>query len=88
MWRQVGEVYLSGSADITDDTEADDDQLDELHASLTAELASADLRTPVLLEMGLTAHLLERLGDSAVEVAHQIESLSPPRPDYSTPTTS
>jgi len=85
MWRQVGEAYLSGSADIADDTEADDDQLDELHASLTAELASADLRRPVLLEMGLVARLLERLGDGAVEVARQIESLSPPRPDYSTP---
>ncbi|MBV8290379.1 MAG: phosphate uptake regulator PhoU, partial [Mycobacterium sp.] len=84
MWREVGEVYLSGSADIADDTEAVDDQLDELHASLSAELASADLRKPVLLEMGLVARLLERLGDSAVEVARQIELLSPPRPDYST----
>jgi phosphate transport system protein len=82
MWRQVGEVYLSGSADIADDTEADDDRLDELHASLSAELAAADLRRPVLLDMGLVARLLERLGDSAVEVAHQIELLSPPRPDY------
>jgi phosphate transport system protein len=85
MWQQVGEVYLSGSAEIADDTEAVDDQLDELHASLSAELASADLRKPVLLEMGLVARFLERLGDSAVEVARQIESLSPPRPDYSTP---
>ena len=29
MWRHVGEVYLSGSADIADDTETDDDHLDE-----------------------------------------------------------
>jgi phosphate transport system protein len=86
MWRQVGAVYLSGSADIADDTEADDDQLDELHASLSAELAAADLRRPVLLEMGLIARFLERLGDSAVEVARQIESLSPPRPETSAPT--
>lgn len=86
MWRQVGEAYLSGSDDIADHTEADDDRLDELHASLTAELASAHLRTPVLLEMGLVARLLERLGDGAVEVARNIETLSPPRPDYSTPT--
>ncbi|MBV9320964.1 MAG: hypothetical protein JO106_13825, partial [Mycobacterium sp.] len=60
MWRQVGAVYLSGSAEIADDTEADDDDLDELHASLSAELASANLRAPVLLEMGLIARLLER----------------------------
>ena len=79
MWRQVGAVYLSGSAEIADATEADDDELDELHASLSAELASANLRAPVLLEMGLTARLLERLGDHAVEIARQIEGLSPPR---------
>jgi phosphate transport system protein len=82
MWRRVGEVYISGSADIADDTEADDDELDDLYASLSAELASANLRTPVLMEMGLIARFLERLGDHAVETARQIEALSPP-PDRS-----
>lgn len=81
MWRRVGDVYLTGSVEIADDTETDDDELDELHASLSAELASANLRRPVLLEMGLIARLLERLGDHAVEIARQIEELSPPRPD-------
>jgi phosphate transport system protein len=81
MWRRVAEVYLSGSTEIADDTEAEDDQLDDLYASLTAELASADLRRPVLLEMGLIARFIERLGDHAVEVARQIESLSPPPQD-------
>jgi phosphate transport system protein len=79
MWREVGAVYLSGSTDIGDHTEADDDEIDELHASLTAELASADLRAPIVLEMALIARFLERLGDHAVEIARQIEALSPPR---------
>jgi phosphate transport system protein len=78
MWRQVSAVYLVGSVDIADDTEADDDELDELHASLSAELVSAGLRPPVLLEMGLVARFLERLGDHAVEVARAVESLTPP----------
>lgn len=77
MWQQLGAVYLSGSVEIADDTEEDDDELDELHASLSAELASADIRRPVLLEMGLIARVLERLGDHAVEIARQIEALSP-----------
>jgi phosphate transport system protein len=77
MWQQLGAVYLSGSAEIADDTEEDDDELDELHSSLSAELASADVRKPVLLEMGLIARLLERLGNHAVEIARQIEALSP-----------
>ena len=52
---------LISEIDIADDTEAVDDQPDELHASLSGELASADLRRPVLLEMGLVARLLERI---------------------------
>jgi len=79
MWQRVGAVYLSGSGEIADHTEADDDELDTLYASLTAELASADLRGPVLMEMGLVARLLERLGDNAVETARKIELLNPPR---------
>jgi phosphate transport system protein len=78
MWHQVTQVYLMGSSEIADNTEDDDDALDELHASLSAELAAADLRSPVLLEMGLIARLLERLGDYAVEVARQIEALERP----------
>ena len=81
MWRHVGEVYLSGSPEIADHTEAHDDELDELHASLSAELASADLRSPVVLDMGLVARTLERLGDHAVEIARQVEALSPPPRD-------
>src|SRR5271157_5496859 len=78
MWHEVTQVYIMGSSEIADDTEDDDDELDELHASLSAELAAADLRSPVLLEMGLIARLLERLGDHAVEVARQIEALERP----------
>ena len=78
MWQQVTQVYLVGSSEIADDIEDDDDALDELHACLSAELAAADLRSPVLLEMGLIARLLERLGDHAVEVARQIEALERP----------
>lgn len=78
MWHEVGAVYSSGSGHIADDTEADDDQLDELYASLCIELATAGLRPPVLLEMGLVARFLERLGDHAVEIARRVESLGLP----------
>ncbi len=38
----------------------------------------SSVRFAVLLEMGLIARLLERLGDHAVEVARQIEALERP----------
>lgn len=84
MWRQVSAVYSNGCGHIAEDTEARDQQLDELYASLCIELATANLRSPVLLEMGLVARFLERLGDHAVEIARQIESLSPPVQEDST----
>jgi phosphate uptake regulator len=57
-------------------SESDDDEIDELHASLMAELASRALRAPVLVEMALVARFSERLGDHAVEVGRWIASFT------------
>lgn len=73
MWGLVGTVYLSGSAEIADDIKAADSEVHELHARLLAELASTDLRRPVLLEMGMIARLLERVGDHAVATTRHID---------------
>lgn len=80
MWHRVAAAYASQEPGLADEIEAADDDLDELHASLSAELVTADLRPPVLLEMGLVARFLERLGDHAVNVAHWVESFERPRP--------
>jgi phosphate uptake regulator len=77
MWRDVNAVYLTGSVDIADDTEDDDHDLDELFARLNAELVSADLRPPVILEMGSVGRSVERLGDHAVEVARHVALFTP-----------
>ena len=79
MWHQVAAAYASQEPGLAADIEAADDDLDELHASLSAELVSAELRAPVLLEMGLVARFLERLGDHAVNVAQWVETFDRPR---------
>jgi phosphate transport system protein len=81
MWRQASEAYRERAPDVLDRLEAEDEEIDELHASLTAELTSGVLRAPVLIEMALVARFLERLGDHAVEVGRWVESFSsaPPR---------
>mgnify|MGYP001466791508 CR=1 FL=1 len=80
MWHRVAAAYANQESGLADEIEAADDQLDELHASLSAELVTAELRPPVLLEMGLVARFLERLGDHAVNVAHWVENAErPPR---------
>ena len=74
MWRQAADAYRDRSAEVVDRLEAEDEEIDELYTSLSAELASGVLRAPVLLEMALVARFLQRLGDHAVEVGHWIES--------------
>jgi phosphate transport system protein len=80
MWRQAENAYRDRAAEVLDRLEAEDEEIDELHASLSAELASGVLRPPVLVEMALIARFLERLGDHAVEVGRWVESFSSTKP--------
>ena len=45
--------------------DAGDDEMDELYASLMAELGSGRMTLPVTMEMTLIARFYERLGDHA-----------------------
>ncbi|MGH9126126.1 MAG: phosphate signaling complex PhoU family protein [Acidimicrobiales bacterium] len=49
-----------------------DDDLDDLHVTLTSELAAVALPVPVAIEMGLVARFFERLGDHAVNVSRRV----------------
>ena len=72
MWRQAAErsrLYQASAAFALDER---DDDMDELHASLIAELASGRMTLPVTMEMTLVARLYERLGDHAVNIAHRV----------------
>ena len=76
MWRRVANAYRDRSPEVYTALEDDDEEIDELHASLMAELASGVLRAPVLVEMALVARFSERLGDHAVEVGRWIASFT------------
>lgn len=76
MWRQASAAYHERAPEVLDRLEAEDEEIDELHAGLSAELASGVLRAPVLVEMALVARFLERIADHAVEIARWIESFS------------
>jgi phosphate uptake regulator len=49
-----------------------DNEMDELHASLIAELSSAQMARAVTIEMTLVAPLYERLSDHAVNIVGQV----------------
>ncbi len=53
-----------------------DDEMDELYASLIAELASGGMPLPVTMEMVLVARFYERLGDHAVNIARRVVYLA------------
>ena len=52
------------------------DEMDELYASLVAELASGRMAPPALMEMTLVARFYERLADHAVNIARRVSYLT------------
>ena len=64
-----GEAYAHGDRSAAVQLRRRDDALDDLHVSLTAQLAASDISVAVAIEMGLVARFYERLGDHAVNVA-------------------
>jgi phosphate transport system protein len=73
MWEMAGAAYATADSTAADLLRARDDEVDDLHVSLTAELAAGGISIPVAIEMGLVARYFERLGDHAVNVTRRLE---------------
>ena len=76
LWHAAADVYAERDADGRERLNEQDDELDDLHVSLTAEISSGKLSIPVVIEMALIARFYERLGDHAVNVAGQVRYLA------------
>jgi phosphate transport system protein len=76
MWRQAADAYVERDADIAVRLNERDDELDEMHVSLTAELVSGTLSVPIALEMALVGRFYERLGDHAVNISERIRYIA------------
>ncbi len=73
MWREaVDSWYQRDRSAAARLAERRDDDMDELYASLIAELASGRMSLPVTMEMTLVARFYERLGDHAVNIARRV----------------
>jgi len=75
MWKMAAAAYAARDPAAADLLRARDDEIDDLHVSLTAELAAGSVSVPVAIEMGLVARYFERLGDHAVNVTRRLEQL-------------
>ena len=76
MWRQAADSWYQRDASAAATLEERDEEMDELHSSLFAELASGQMAIPVTMEMTLVARFYERLGDHAVNVARRVVYLA------------
>jgi phosphate transport system protein len=76
MWRATADAFAERDADAANRLNDRDDELDDLHVSITAELVSGSLPIPVVLEMALVARFFERLGDHAVNVARRVRFIA------------
>jgi phosphate transport system protein len=76
MWRSVADAWFERDAEAYNRINARDDEMDELHTNLTAELASGSTSLPLAMDMALVARFYERLGDHAVNIAHRVQFLA------------
>jgi phosphate transport system protein len=72
MWRQAADSWYQRDRTAAATLEERDDEMDDLHSSLIAELASGGMALAVTMEMTLVAHFYERLGDHAVNIARRV----------------
>ncbi len=85
MWRQAADSWYQRDPSAAFALADRDNEMDELHASLTAELASGRMTVPVTMEMTVVARLYERLGDHAENVARRVIYLAGSAPGTRSP---
>ena len=71
IWREATDVIVDGKLEAEGAIEDIDDELDDLHVSLTAELTSGSMTLPVAVELALLARFYERFGDHCVNLARR-----------------
>ena len=76
MWRQAANSWYQRDRSAATALAEQDEDMDELHASLIAELASGQMKVPVTMEMALAARDFERLGAHAVNVSRRVVYLA------------
>jgi phosphate transport system protein len=75
IWSSTADAFAERSvtgANFVDDL---DDELDDLHVTLTAELVAGTMPLPVAIELAMVARFYERFGDHAVNLARRMSAL-------------
>ena len=76
MWRRTADAWYQRDRSVAQALTERDDDMDDLHASLVAELASGKMALPVTMEMTLVARDYKRLSAHAVNIARRVVYLA------------
>ena len=71
IWRASTDAVGAPTQSTLDVVEELDDELDDLHVSLTGELVSGSMPLPVAVEVAMVGRFYERFGDHAVNLANR-----------------
>jgi phosphate transport system protein len=72
MWREAVDCWCERDRSAAIALGERDDEMDELYASLMAELASGEMTIPVTMQLTLVARFYERLADHACNIARRV----------------
>jgi phosphate transport system protein len=75
IWRATADAFAERSATAAVSIDDLDDELDDLHVTLTAELVAGTMPLPVAIELAMVARFYERFGDHAVNLARRMSAL-------------
>jgi phosphate transport system protein len=75
IWRETADAFAERSADAAASIDDLDDELDDLHVTLTAELVAGTMPLPVAIELAMVARFYERFGDHSVNLARRLATL-------------
>ncbi len=75
IWRSTADAFAERSASAANQVDDLDDELDDLHVTLTAELVAGTMPLPVAIELAMVARFYERFGDHAVNLARRMSAL-------------
>ena len=76
MWREAVDCWRQRDRSTAAALDDRDDEMDDLFASLMAELGSGRMTLPVTMEMTLVARFYELLADHAVNIARRVVYLA------------
>ncbi|HUC04421.1 MAG TPA: PhoU domain-containing protein [Acidimicrobiales bacterium] len=75
IWRSTADAFAERSATAANSVDDLDDELDDLHVTLTAELVAGTMPLPVAIELAMVARFYERFGDHAVNLTRRLAAL-------------